>query len=176
MNQSYPNRLDFARDENAENQVEWLKDVITGIRNIRGEANIKPSQEIGVLLQGGSVDDRNLASSNAAMLRRLANVNTIEWLADNVDPPPHALSLVGDLRMMVPLAGLIDISAEKARIEKDIEKAESELKRVVGKLSNEKFTAKAPAEVVAKEREKEAALQTRIRALREQIAKLAELV
>jgi valyl-tRNA synthetase len=176
MNQSYPNRLDFVRDENAENQVEWLKDVVTGIRNIRGEANIKPSQEIGVLLQGGSVDDRNLASSNAAMLRRLANVNTIEWLADNVDPPPHALSLVGDLRMMVPLAGLIDISAEKARIEKDIEKAESELKRVVGKLSNEKFTAKAPAEVVAKEREKEAALQTRIRALREQIAKLAELV
>ncbi len=176
MNQSYPNRLDFVRDENAENQVEWLKDVITGIRNIRGEANIKPSQEIGVLLQGGSVDDRNLASSNAAMLRRLANVNTIEWLADNVDPPPHALSLVGDLRMMVPLAGLIDISAEKARIEKDIEKAESELKRVVGKLSNEKFTAKAPAEVVAKEREKEAALQTRIGALREQIAKLAELV
>ncbi|NKB97431.1 MAG: valine--tRNA ligase [Pseudomonadales bacterium] len=175
MTQSYPSSADFPRDEDAEKQVEWLKGIITGIRNIRGEANIKPSQEIGVLLQGGAAEDRTLASSNTAMLGRLANVNTIDWLAEGDEPPPNALSLVGDLRVMVPLAGLIDVNAEKARIEKDVEKAESELKRVAGKLANEKFTAKAPAEVVAKEREKEAALQNRIGALREQIEKLGEL-
>ena len=76
---------------------------------------------------------------------------------------------------MVPLAGLIDIEAERARIDKEVEKAEGDLKRVAGKLSNENFTAKAPEEVVAKEREKEAALSARIDALKEQRQKLNSL-
>ena len=172
MNQAYPSKSDFLRDEDAETQVEWLKGVITGIRNIRGEANIKPNQTVDLVFQGGGAGDRALSEANTALLKRLANVGEMSWLEADEEAPPNALSLVGDLRVMVPLAGLIDVEAERARIDKEIEKAEGDLKRVSGKLSNENFTAKAPEDVVAKEREKEAALSSRIDALKDQREKL----
>ena len=175
MNQPFPTTADYLLDPDAETQVEWLKRIITGIRNIRGEANIKPSQEVTVLLQDGGSDDRALAESNDATLKRLANVGAIDWLAEGDEPPPNALSLVGNLKVMVPLAGLIDIDAERARIEKEVDKAKAELKRVAGKLANENFTSKAPAEVVAKERDKAGELETRIATLGEQQAKLQDL-
>ena len=175
MNQAFPASSDYLLDPDAETQVEWLKQVITGLRNIRGEANIKPSQEVAVLFQGGGSDDRALAASNDATLRRLANVGAIDWLADSEEPPPNALSLVGSLKVMVPLAGLIDVDAERSRIEKELDKANAELKRVAGKLSNANFTSKAPPDVVAKEREKATDLEARITTLSEQQAKLSDL-
>ena len=175
MNQAYPAASDYLRDSEAETQVEWLKGVITGVRNIRGEANIKPNQEVTLLLQGGEHNEKELAAANESMLKRLANVASIAWLQEDEEPPPNALSLVGNLRVMVPLAGLIDVATEQARIEKDVDKAESELKRVAGKLSNENFTSKAPAEVVEKEREKAKGLEERISALTAQMEKLSDL-
>ena len=114
-------------NEPAEAQIEWLKSVITGIRTIRGEANIKPSQEIPLLLQGGDAADRSNAQQAEDMLSRLANVTSVEWLTEDTEPPLNALSLVGELKVMVPLAGLIDLDAERARINKEASKAQQEL-------------------------------------------------
>ena len=174
MLQRFPEAQDLPTNDAAETQIEWLKAVITGIRTIRGEANIKPSQDIPLLLQGGGAQDRDNAAQAEGMLGRLANVTSIEWLSDDAEPPLNALSLVGDLKIMVPLAGLIDLDAERARIGKDVGKAQQELDKIQNKLSNEAFVAKAPEAVVAKERARAAELQATLDTLGQQLQALAE--
>ena len=173
MLQTFPVAQDMPTNESAESQIEWLKAVITGIRTIRGEANIKPSQDIPLLLQDGSGADKDNAAQAENMLRRLVNVTSIEWLDDGAQAPLNALSLVGDLKVMVPLAGLIDLDAERGRIGKEVDKAQQELEKIDKKLSNEAFVAKAPEAVVNKDRERAAELQTTLQTLQKQIAALA---
>ena len=173
MLQTFPVAQDMPTNESAESQIEWLKAVITGIRTIRGEANIKPSQDIPLLLQDGSDADKDNAAQAENMLRRLANVTSIEWLDDGAQAPLNALSLVGDLKVMVPLAGLIDLDAERGRIGKEVDKAQQELEKIDKKLSNEAFVAKAPEAVVNKDRERAAELQTTLQTLQKQIEALA---
>jgi valyl-tRNA synthetase len=175
MVQSYPEADEYPQHETAEKQVEWLKRVVSGIRNIRGEANIKPSQEMPLLLQGGNDEDHLLATHAATMLKRLVNISDITWLDNDTEAPPNALALVGDLKVMVPLAGLIDVAKEQVRLSKEIDKNQQDLKRIENKLGNEKFVSKAPAAVVDKERAKAADLQGRITALTDQLTKLNDL-
>ncbi|MEM7217935.1 MAG: valine--tRNA ligase [Pseudomonadota bacterium] len=175
MLQSYPLAAEFDVDESATTAVEWLKRIIEAVRNIRGEANIKPSQELGLLLDGGDAQDRRLADSNATLLMRLARVSEITWLDAGAEAPAHALALAGDVRVMVPLAGLIDVGEETARLEKEIERLGKDLKRLQGKLGNENFVAKAPAEVVDKERAKAAEREQALNTLREQLEDLKKL-
>jgi len=174
MLQAFPDSADMPTNDGAEAQTEWLKAVITGIRTIRGEANIKPSQEIPLLLQGGEAKDRDNANQAENMLARLANVTSIEWLSDDVQPPLNALSLVGELKVMVPLAGLIDLDAERARIGKEVGKAQQELEKIKNKLGNEAFVAKAPEAVVTKERNRAAELAATLETLEGQMKALAE--
>ena len=109
------------------------------------------------------------------MLKRLANIDDIQWLDKAAEPPPNALALVGDLKIMVPLAGLIDVAAEQARLQKEVEKLKQDIKRIEGKLNNKNFVAKAPPEVVAKERSKAADLQERQSTLADQLDQLKKL-
>ena len=178
MAQIYPSADEYPIDETATAQVEWLKGVVGAIRTIRGEAGIKPSQDVPLLLQSAVADsaqERRNADAMVAMLKRLANVATVDWLTPGEEAPPNALALHGDLRIMVPLAGLIDVDAEKARLAKELDKAEQEGKRVAGKLGNQKFVDNAPADVVNKERVKLAEIEARIAALKDQIGKLDSL-
>lgn len=175
MLQSYPGVDDFAEDTDAQAQVEWLKQVISAIRNIRGEANIKPSREVPVLLQDGSDADRSRAMATGAMLKKLANVAELSWVEEGSEPPPHALGLVGNLKILIPLAGLIDVSEETSRLEKEIEKVRQDIARIEKKLGNENFVAKAPADVVAKERAKADALEAKVATLTAQLAKLTSI-
>ena len=175
MLEIYPQASDFTQDAEAEAAVEWLKGVIEGVRNIRGEANIKPGKEISLLFQGGNTSDRTLAETNAALLKRLAKLSEISWLEANDDAPPHALQLVNELRVMVPLAGLIDVAEERARLTKEIGKREQDLKRLNGKLGNEKFVANAPPEVVEKEKQKAADHTAALSTLNAQLKQLDEL-
>ncbi len=161
MIESYPTAEDLAEDSEAEAAVEWLKGVVVGVRNIRGEANIKPSQAVPLLLQGGGDADRTLAATTDALLRRLAKLDEIQWLDDDAEPPANALALVGELKVMIPLAGLIDVAAEKERLGKELDKLAGEIRRLEGKLGNDKFVANAPADVVQKERDKLADAVTR---------------
>ena len=179
MNQAYPTGVEFPTDEEADQAVEWLKGVIVGIRNIRGEANIKPGKTINLLFQPASATadgrDRALADATDAVLKRLAKIDQITWLEPADEPPPNALALVGELKVMVPLAGLIDVAAEHARLTKEVARKADELARVEGKLENANFIAKAPEAVVAKERQKAEEVQTALVTLRSQLDSLNDL-
>jgi len=175
MLQPYPEVADFPADPEADSAITWLKGVIEGIRNIRGEANIKPGQEISVLLQNGSPLDHQLAETCATLLKKLAKVSQLSWLEADEQPPPNALALVGDLRVMVPLAGLIDVAAEKARLGKEVERKTSDQQRLEKKLANSGFVAKAPAEVVAKERDKLSEIAASLTTLQAQLRSLDNL-
>ena len=173
MLQTFPTPDDMPLNEAAEAQTEWLKAVITGIRTIRGEANIKPSQDIPLLLQGGDAADKDNAAQAENMLGRLANVISIQWLDEDEEAPLNALSLVDDLKVMVPLAGIIDLEAERGRISKEVERAQQELEKIEKKLSNEAFVAKAPEAIVTKDRKRAADLQTTLQTLQKQLEALA---
>ena len=175
MLQPFPEAIDFPKDAEADSAVEWLKGVIVGIRNIRGEANIKPATDIRILLQQGGHSDRELSQQTAPLLKRLAKVTDIEWLDDDADPPPNALALVGELKVMVPLAGLIDVDAEKARLKKEIDRLQADLERIAKKLGNENFVSKAPADVVEKEKAKAVDGNGALTVLQEQLKSLDAL-
>ena len=175
MLQQFPEEGDYATDEEADTAIAWLKGVIEGIRNIRGEANIKPGQEINVLLQNGSALDRNLEASCATLLKKLAKVADISWLTDDQAPPPNALALVGDLKVMVPLAGLIDVAAERARLNKEVDRKSAERERIAKKLGNPNFVEKAPEDVVAKEQIKLNDIAAALTTLQAQLASLDDL-
>jgi valyl-tRNA synthetase len=154
MLQPYPDASELAEDADAEAAVEWLKGVVVAVRNIRGEMNIKPSQDVPLLMQGGGARDRAWLAASETLLKRLARIERIDWLAEDATPPPAAMQLANDLKLLVPLAGLIDVAAERARLDKEIARKAQEADRLEKKLANEGFVAKAPADVVAKEREK----------------------
>ena len=172
MLRPFPEVDDLSADAEAEAAIDWLKGVVVALRNIRGEAGIKPSQTVRVLLAGGDVRDRELAALSGSLVQRLAKVEAIEWLAEADAEPANALGLVGDLRIMVPLAGLIDLDAERARLQKAIDRKRTELTRLQAKLANEKFVANAPPQVVEKERTKATDAEARLQALEAQSASL----
>ena len=162
----------MAADAEADAAIGWLKGVIVALRNIRGEAGIKPSQTLRVLLEGGDARDRELAALSGPLVQRLAKVESISWLAEGEPTPANALGLVGDLRIRVPLAGLIDLGAERARLQKAIDRKRKEFVRLQAKLANEKFIANAPPQVVEKERAKATDAEDRLQALEAQLISL----
>lgn len=172
MIQQYPSADDQPKDEQASASIAWLQSLITGVRNIRGEANLKETQQVPLLLQAGSEHDRTLAVATNQLFTKLAKLESVTWLDDDVTPPLNALALVGDLKVMVPLAGLIDVEAEIARLQKKIDKAQGDVKRVAGKLGNAKFVDNAPPEVVTKEREKQAEAKAELATLLTQLEAL----
>ncbi len=162
-------------DANAEAELDWLKDVITGLRNIRGEMNISPGKKLECLLSNGSEVDKTRFENNQQYLVKLANLDSADWLTDREDAPLCATALVGSLEILVPMAGLIDKDAELGRLNKEIQKKEKDKERVEAKLNNEKFTAKAPAEVVQKEKDKLSELSQALDKLKEQQEKIKTL-
>jgi valyl-tRNA synthetase len=154
MLQPYPLYNESRVDVSAEADIKWLQAVILGVRNIRGEMNISPAKEIPLLLRNGDAEDQRRASENETFLKKLAKLSEIRWLDSGSEAPPAATQLAGNMQLLVPMADLIDKNAELARLTKEIEKIEKELAKLEGKLNNADFTARAPADVVAKERDK----------------------
>ncbi|MEM1433057.1 MAG: valine--tRNA ligase [Pseudomonadota bacterium] len=174
MVQQFPRAEDCASDPEAVAAIGWLKATVDSVRTIRGEANIKPGQSLNLLLEGSALDRSNAAATEQ-ILKRLAKVATIDWLDAGSEPPPSALGLVGEMKIRVPLKGLIDVDAELARISKEQQKLEKDLARIRGKLNNQGFVAKAPPEVVAKEQDKAADIERSLAALTEQVEELKKL-
>ncbi|MBB3062991.1 valine--tRNA ligase [Microbulbifer rhizosphaerae] len=175
MLQPYPAPNEHKIDTDAEAAVAWLKEVIEGVRNIRGEMNISPAKKIPLLLRGGSDTDRQLLEQTRNLLTKLASLESITCLKQGEPAPASATALAGDLELLVPMAGLIDVEAESARLKKEIDKLEKELVRVQVKLSNPKFVDKAPAEVVAKEKDKLTEMQSAQMRLKQQLQALDNL-
>ena len=173
MLEPFPQDSELSDDPEAEAAMDWLKGVVTALRNIRGEAGIKPGRQIDVLLRGGDHRDRELAATTRPLLERLAKVGSINWLPQGEQPPANALALVGELNIMVPLAGLIDIQAERARIAKEIDRKGRELRSIETKLGNDKFVQNAPPHIVEKERTRASDARATLAALQKQLDSLA---
>ena len=169
MLQDYPVADPALIDERAEQDIEWLKSFITGIRNIRAELNIGPSKPLNVLLRNASADDTDRLNSNLTFLKSLAKLESVKVLAAGEEAPMATTQLVGAMEVLVPMAGLIDKAKEEARLNKEIERLAKEVARFEGKLNNDKFISKAPADVVAKEQAKMAEAQAAKAKLTEQL-------
>ena len=172
MLNAYPVYNADAVDETAIADVEWLKQFILVIRNIRGEMDLSPNKALNVILRNVSEQDAERLAANKSFLMSLAKLDSIEALAQGEKAPASATGLVGEMEVLIPMAGLIDKDAELARLNKAIDKAQGELKRVAGKLSNEKFVSNAPEAVIAKEKAKQAEYEQTLAKLQEQYAEI----
>ena len=169
--QPYPLADASLVDQQSGEEMEWVKQFILGVRKIRSGMNIKPGKMLPVLLQNGSEIDRQRLQNNRHYVRSLGRVDSIAWL-ENEPAPESATALVGEMKVLIPMAGLIDKHAEQARLGKELEKKRAELERVEKKLSNASFVDKAPAAVVEKEKDKAEEAKTAITQLQEQLEKI----
>jgi valyl-tRNA synthetase len=175
MLQPYPEFDASNIDEQAEADIAWLKGVIISIRNIRGEMDIAPGKAIVVLLKQGNERDRQNLEAYRLYLQKLAKLESVRWLEDDEEVPASATGLHAGMEIMVPLAGLIDVAAEQARLNKEIAKLEAGLKQVNGKLGNARFVENAPEAVVQKEKEKQQKFSDELAALQEKLTQLQDV-
>jgi valyl-tRNA synthetase len=149
---------DFS-DPAAEAEIGWVIDLVTGIRSVRAEMNIAPATLMPLIMIRGRDEARSRVERWSDVIKRLARISDISF--ENLAPVGAIQLLVRDEVAALPLKGVIDLSAEKTRLEKEIAKAEGDIKRVETKLSNEKFVANAPEEIVEEEKEKREAAVAR---------------
>ncbi|MBP8926141.1 MAG: valine--tRNA ligase [Pseudomonadales bacterium] len=170
----YPGADPALLDTEATADVAWLQQVIVAVRNIRGELGIAPGKRLSLWLRNGSAGDRARHATHGALLHALARLSDSGWLEDD-NAPPAATQVVGQLELLVPLAGLIDVEAERSRLGREDEKLGREIARLEARLANQGFVAKAPAEVVAKERARLDELSATRSTLAQQLEKLLTL-
>ncbi|WP_236166229.1 valine--tRNA ligase [Pseudomonas juntendi] len=175
MLQPWPVANESRIDAAAEGDIEWLKELMVGLRNIRAEMNIGPGKPLPLFLKNANADDQRRLQENEALLKKLAKVESFTVLSDAEEAPLSATALVGDLQVLVPMAGLIDKDAELARLNKEIQRLQGEVARVGGKLSNAAFVDKAPPAVIEKERAKLAESEQALANFTEQHARIAAL-
>jgi len=175
MLQPYPSSDERQINQTAITETNWVMSFILGVRRIRGEMNIAPGKPLPILLQHGSAFDQQALNNNLAYLKRLGRLESITWLTPEEITPESAIALVGELNILIPMAGLIDKEAELARLEKEIQKILNDLPRVEGKLSNPTFIDKAPPDVIDKEKAKLADLRSTLNNLEQQKTKIQAL-
>ncbi len=174
MLRAYPEAgdIDVSGFGSASDDVEWLKAMVTALRRIRSELNVPPVRQVTLLLAGGDAADRARMDRFAGSLRFLNRLERIEWLDDAGTAPASAAAVVGDLRLLVPLEGLVDLDAERTRLDKELKKVESEIGKCRGKLASDTFVSNAPPAVVEQERKRLADWTTQLEALAAQRSKL----
>jgi len=175
MLQPYPKADDSLINPQAIAEIDWLMKCILGVRQIRGEMNIAPSKPLPVLIQNGSVKDHLFLTHHHVYLQKLGRLASVTWLDKNAVVPESAIALVGEMKILIPIAGLIDKQAELARLEKEMQKIQKELPRIVGKLGNPGFVEKAPPQVLETEKAKLVALESSLANLQQQFVKISAL-
>ena len=171
MQRPYPSPDSNKVDEKAVSDLEWVKTFVMGVRRIRSEMDIAPGKALPVLIQNFSESDKALFTENEGFVTTLAKLDSVEWLTDD-QAPESATALVGDMKILIPLAGLIDKDAEIARLEKEIGKISANLEKSEAKMNNASFVDKAPEAVVAKERQRIDEMHTALKQLNEQLDKI----
>jgi valyl-tRNA synthetase len=175
MMQPYPAGDTTQIDHSAIENINWVMDFILGIRRIRGEMDIAPGKLLPIFLQHGSTDDMQFLDNNRTYLQKLGRIESITSLTAKETAPESAIALVGNMKILIPMAGLIDKEAELIRLNKEIQKIHKDLPRVKGKLNNPNFIDRAPQEVIDKEKAKLANLLTTLNNLEEQMEKIQSL-
>jgi len=175
MLRPFPEASDEWKDDNAESEIDWVQQFILGIRQIRGEMDISPGKLVTVLLQNASGDDQAFAVQHQQLLEKVGRVESVRALPESEEPPPSATALLDDMRLLVPLKGMIDEDAERTRLEKKLTGLNSDLARSRSKLDNPNFVNNAPADVVTLETKRASVFENQIAKLQEQIEKLENL-
>ena len=170
---SYPQADMVLIDDVAERDWTLIQELIVGIRNLRSEYKVEPARQIGATIAAS--ERAALLEAQRALIARLARVaddqlTIVEMLAEK--PEGAATLVIGEVEVYVPLAGMIDLSAERARLQKELEAVEADVKRREGRLANSGFVDKAPAAVVQRERDGLAGAQATMERLRERLAQL----
>lgn len=175
IGQRYPEYDENKIDQNAVEEINWVKNIIVAVRTIRAEMGISPAKPIPLYLAKGKDSDLEKLNSQKQFLKTLAKLEDIHWLTEDDEAPVSATGLAGDLEILIPLQGLIDKDAELARLDKEIDKLSKELNRINGKLSNPGFTNKAPEAVVAKEKAKQDEVSSALTTLEEKRKEVASI-
>ncbi|MBD3611565.1 MAG: valine--tRNA ligase [Hydrogenovibrio crunogenus] len=175
MLQPYPQPNEALIDTASEKELEWVKHVIMGVRKIRSEMDIAPSKALPILLTNLQEQDKVWLENNRVFLQTLAKLDTITLLENETEAPESAVALVGEMKILIPMAGLIDKEAELSRLSKEIKRLEGEVKRFTGKLSNESFVSKAPEAVVEKEKQKLQDTEIALKNLKDQYEKISQI-
>jgi valyl-tRNA synthetase len=175
MRQPYPIADPSLVDAGACEEIDWVKSVIAGVRKIRSGMNIDPRKPLPVMLQNGSAADRDRLENNRHYLENIGRIEAITWLDTGDQAAESATALVGEMKLLIPLSGLIDKDAEIARLAKELENRSKELQRCEQKLANAGFLDKAPAAIVAKEQARASSLKQAISDLEEQKRKIESL-
>uniref|UniRef100_A0A0Q9YL64 Valine--tRNA ligase n=1 Tax=Candidatus Berkiella aquae TaxID=295108 RepID=A0A0Q9YL64_9GAMM len=176
MLQPYP-LFDASKvNHSAEVAMQGIQAMILGVRNIRGEMNISPAKQLPLLCRGGDASGlRKIATDNLTTVQSLCKVENLSWLEANATVPSSATALVNDLELFIPLAGFIDKEAEAKRLNKEMEKLHKEITDIQKRLQNENYVKKAPADVVAKEREKLQVAEKSLEKFQDNLAKIQAL-
>ncbi|HDL7793270.1 TPA: valine--tRNA ligase [Yersinia enterocolitica] len=175
MLQPFPEYDASQVDEKALSDLEWIKQTIIAVRNIRAEMNIAPGKPLEVMLRGANAEAQRRVLENQSFIQSLARLSSLTLLPEGDKGPVSVTKLVEGAEVLIPMAGLIDKATELERLSKEVAKLEAEIERIEGKLSNEGFVARAPEAVVAKERERMAACAEAKQKLIEQQATIAAL-
>ncbi len=177
MLEAYPRAADFADDPEAERQVAALKAVVLGIRQIRGELDVPHSRVTPVFVRSNRAGDAESIAALAATIAKVANLESVRVVATESDLPPCAIAIIDGRTVLAPFARLVDnVSAEVARLEKRRARTTQDRDKSLAKLANESFVANAPADVVAKERERIAESERQLGQLGEQLRRLAAVM
>lgn len=175
MLQPFPEYDASQVDEQALSDLEWIKQTIIAVRNIRAEMNIAPGKPLEVMLRGANAQAQRRVLENQSFIQSLARLSSLTLLAEGDKGPVSVTKLVEGAEVLIPMAGLIDKATELDRLAKEVAKLDAEIERIEGKLGNEGFVARAPEAVVAKERERLTACAEAKQKLIEQQATIAAL-
>ncbi|HED15067.1 MAG TPA: valine--tRNA ligase [Gammaproteobacteria bacterium] len=152
----------------AQSEILWLQQLIAGVRNIRGEMNIAPRKPLPLLFQPGDELDEERLLRNRIQISQLACAKSQQLLGAHENPPPSATSLAGAMKIFIPMGSFIDKEAETLRLRRELERLQKQAQRCHNKLANPQFIERAPAVVVAKERQQLAELEAALSKLQEQ--------
>ena len=175
MVSEYPNESENLSDEDFQT-IEWLKEVVSGIRNIRGELLIKPSIEISATFKGGEMSDQINLDKVISYVKKLSSLKDINWPKNESEDLPSSIFTLGKLKVMIPLEGLIDVQEETERLEKKINKLTKEQEMLASKLANKKFTENAPKDLVNSQKERLSTLSIELENLNHQMGELKKLI
>ncbi len=175
MTQPYPQVIHNLISIKAEAEIKWLQTFILGIRQIRGEMNIPPSKPLPCFVQNFNATDEQYLANNISILNSVAKMHNINKLSTTEQAPESATALVNDMKIFIPLTGLIDKNQEVIRLNKEIEKLEKQKSQFEGKLNNENFIKGAPKAIINIEKERLAKTLSAICDFNNQLKKISSL-
>jgi valyl-tRNA synthetase len=175
MLQTYPVPNSKLQDTAIDNELDWVKNMIIAVRTLRSEMNIAPGKRVPILFKQGDANDKKLYEKNQHLIATLAKFEAARWLTAGDSIPESATVLVGDLEILIPMAGLIDKNEESARINREIAKLAKEAENAEIKLKNPSFVDRAPRDVVEKERGRLTELKITLEKLHQQLEKIAAM-